>query len=385
MTIIPDNCLFYQTIELPGVGVVPGSWDHRDSTSVFLGHVDFNHKRVLDVGPANGFFSFEMERRGGEVTAIDLGQDSPWDVVPHPYLDEETLVANMRQNVAMVEKAFWFSHKILDSKVQLVYGTVYDVPRLVKDVDIALMSNVLQHFRDPLMAIQRVSKVVKETIVITETVWDDDPTFINNVSMRLIPRVDFPEVSHSWWQVSPGFVIESLKLLGFPRIRSETHLQRFNGASADSRGRMVKHFTVTARRALPLSPVESAKLQITFSPAFHEEESNDKHVWRWSPGPRSEIHIENLQSEDRVVGLSFGLSSITPNAKVQVLINERLAWKGESFYGTRPVFIGAVRLRPDRNIVTVMSTGAAVGPTTADHRILSFSIYDLKICEPDIS
>jgi 2-polyprenyl-3-methyl-5-hydroxy-6-metoxy-1,4-benzoquinol methylase len=74
--------------------------------------------------------------------------------------------------------------------VQLIYGTVYDVPQLVKEVDVALMSNVLQHFRDPLLAIQRVAKVVKETMVITETIWHDDQAFIDSTSMRLLPRVE---------------------------------------------------------------------------------------------------------------------------------------------------------------------------------------------------
>lgn len=96
------------------MGVIPGSWDHRAAVDVFLGHVDFREKKVLDVGPANGFFSFEMEKRGAMVTAIDLGQKIPWDVVPHPYIDAETLSSKMRNNVSVVENAFWFAHRILN-------------------------------------------------------------------------------------------------------------------------------------------------------------------------------------------------------------------------------------------------------------------------------
>ena len=67
--------------------------------------------------------------------------------------------------------------------------------------------------------------------------------------MMLIPRSDMPEANHSWWNVSPALVIETLKLLGFPRIRCEFHHQRFNGSPASgSAGRQVSHFTVVGRR-----------------------------------------------------------------------------------------------------------------------------------------
>ena len=55
---IPSDCVFYQTIELPGVGVIPGSWDHREGCDIYLGHVDFKDKRVLDVGPCKRLFLF---------------------------------------------------------------------------------------------------------------------------------------------------------------------------------------------------------------------------------------------------------------------------------------------------------------------------------------
>jgi SAM-dependent methyltransferase len=380
-----EDCIFYQAIELPGMGLIPGSWDHRETLDVYLGHVDFNQKEVLDVGPANGFFSFEMEKKGASVTAIDLGQNTPWDVVPHPFLDEKSLISNMQRNVRMVEKAFWIGHAALNSKVKLVYGSVYDVPKVIKEVDIALMSNVLQHFRDPLMAIQRVAEVVKETIVITETIWNDDPAFIGSTSMFLIPRAETPEVNHSWWQVSPSFVIELLKLLGFPEIKLEYHDQKFNGASADHTPRLVKHFTLTAKRAKPLETNELVKLKIDYSSGFYDVETSENHVWRWSAGPYSEIDILNLESKNTVVSLYFGLGSIASDATIQVLVNGELAWEGGSFYGTKPVFVPSALLVPGKNIIRFISTGQPVGPTANDPRTLSYSLYDFKICRPAIT
>src|SRR5262245_32198911 len=151
------DCLFYQAMDLPGIGFVKGAWDHRGTADDYLGHVDFKGKQALDVGPANGFFSFEMARRGADVTALDLGPDGTWDAVPHPYVDPGIIGANLRENVRRVENAFWFAHRAIGSKVKLQYGSVYDAPAVIQPVAIGLMGNVLQHLRDPFLAIERVA------------------------------------------------------------------------------------------------------------------------------------------------------------------------------------------------------------------------------------
>ncbi len=373
--------IFYQSIELPGVGLVAGSWDHRETVDAFLGKVDFRGKKVLDVGPANGFFSFEIEKRGGCVTAVDLGQNTPWDVVPHPFLDHEVMVANMRENVRKVENAFWFGHKALNSKVELVYGSVYDVPKVVKNMDIALMSNVLQHFRDPLLAMERVAQVVGETMVVTETIWHDDAEFLASASARLLPRTSAPEVSHSWWQTSPSLVIEFLQLLGFPIIKYDLHLQKFNGTSSDLKPRMVKHFTITARRPLPLDAQHRQQLEASYATGFHDQEADAKHNWRWCAGPRGEILVNNHSESECIAGLSFGLSSITPDASIKITLNGKPVWEGASFHGPKPVYCDNISLVPGNNVIEFVTTGKSVGPTARDGRVLSFMVYDFDLCQ----
>jgi SAM-dependent methyltransferase len=378
---IPDDCMFYQTIELPGIGVIPGSWDHREACNVYLGHVDFHGKTVLDVGPANGFFSFEMERRGAKVVAIDLGQNSDWDVVPHPYLDEENSKANMRENVRKVENAFRYAHGLLKSKVELVYGTVYDVPRLIAPVDIALMSNVLQHFRDPLHAIEQVSKVVKETIIITEVLWHESPDFIDSSSMRLIPRAETPECNHSWWQVSPSLIANFLGLLGFPQLKCEIHQQTFNGSATDKNSRKLNHFTVTGRRVRNLESGASSsgpKLVVAYSNDWHAAEGNANHTWRWASKTETEIEIRNQTEVTIPSKLAFGLASITPDAEIQILLNDQLMWHG-NVYGIRPVFIPSVSLTPGINRLKFSSATIPISPTLKDPRALCYSVYDFCV------
>lgn len=59
-----DECYFYQTVELPGYGILNGEWDLRDGVDAYLGNYSFKGKRVLEVGTANGYLCFEMEKRG---------------------------------------------------------------------------------------------------------------------------------------------------------------------------------------------------------------------------------------------------------------------------------------------------------------------------------
>jgi SAM-dependent methyltransferase len=239
---------FYQAIDLPKIGFVPGVWDHRGTENVYLAHTRFKGLSALDVGPANGFWSFEMERRGAKVTAIELGPNDEWDAVPHGGKTPSGLGQNLKSNVEEVHKDFWTCHKAKNSAVKVVRGTAYNTPSLIESVDVALMGNILQHLRDPFLALERVASVVKRRIVVSESIWIDDPKFLDTARIQLIPRSHTPLVNHSWYQVSPVFVGEVLQILGFGNLKCEMHLQKFNGTAVDPNPRMIQHFTYSADR-----------------------------------------------------------------------------------------------------------------------------------------
>jgi hypothetical protein len=67
-----EECLFYHSIDLPGLGEQLGRWDLRPGIDAYLGPNDFSGLRVLEIGTANGFVCFELERRGAEVVTLDL-------------------------------------------------------------------------------------------------------------------------------------------------------------------------------------------------------------------------------------------------------------------------------------------------------------------------
>ena len=70
----PENCFFYHTIELPGLGVVRGHWDLRGRFDDYVGGVSVAGKSVLDIGTATGFLSFESEKRGASRVVSALSE-----------------------------------------------------------------------------------------------------------------------------------------------------------------------------------------------------------------------------------------------------------------------------------------------------------------------
>src|SRR5438874_6582233 len=67
-----DRIDWYQTQELaPGL-VTPGMFDLRPYVDRYGIPADLSGIRALDVGTFEGFWAFELERRGAEVTALDV-------------------------------------------------------------------------------------------------------------------------------------------------------------------------------------------------------------------------------------------------------------------------------------------------------------------------
>jgi tRNA (mo5U34)-methyltransferase len=67
---------WHHTLDLGSGVVTPGMFDHRPVLDRYLLPDDMSGMRCLDVATMDGFWAFEMERRGAtSVTALDL--DSP--------------------------------------------------------------------------------------------------------------------------------------------------------------------------------------------------------------------------------------------------------------------------------------------------------------------
>ena len=148
---------WYHTIDLPCGIATPGLTDHRTQ----LGHYglpdDMRGMRALDVATFDGFWAFEMERRGAEVVCIDIPSVQCADI-PDRIRDR----LSPDQDHATGD-GFRLAHELLGSRVERRELSVYDLdPEAVGKFDVVLMSDLLLHLRDPMRALERVYSVVRD-------------------------------------------------------------------------------------------------------------------------------------------------------------------------------------------------------------------------------
>ncbi len=243
-----DECSFYHTMEIPGYGLVEGAWDLRERLRDYLGGVDFQGKRVLEMGTASGYLCFAMEGLGAEVVAFDIADDQARDIVPFAGQDHERIVASEKDEMRRVKNGFWLSHKALGSKARVVYGSIYDVPEAIGPVDIATFTSILLHLRDPFRALDSALPLTTETVIITERPprqpW---PTIaLSRASRPLIqflPNHERTKGWGNWWRFTPQALMEMIAILGFEHAELSYHKQM-------SFGRKKRLYTLVGRRTV---------------------------------------------------------------------------------------------------------------------------------------
>lgn len=229
-----NECLFYHTMELPEYGLVEGDWDLREKIDKYLGDVDFYGKRVLDVGKASGFLGFHAEYMGAEVVAFDSSEDYKLDFIPFAQDDQEQQVLNYKDVIRRLNNSYWLAHRAYGSEAKLVYGTVYDIPEAIGLVDIAIVGAILEHLRDPFLALQNALRLAKETVIIVERLgkFASEEEAIEHINqppvMLFLPAYQSKAQNLSWWYLSPNIVQQFIKVLGFEVSQVIVHPQMSN-------------------------------------------------------------------------------------------------------------------------------------------------------------
>lgn len=143
---------FFQRFDL-GAGIsTPGWSDPRAEKLPYFGLPErLDGMRVLDIGCAEGFFSFEAERRGArEVVAIDSYPDSV--------------------------RRFNLCRAALGARATAFLCNVYDLgPRAFGTFDLVLFYGVFYHLRHPQLALEKILSVCTGTLLFqTVTLENDD-------------------------------------------------------------------------------------------------------------------------------------------------------------------------------------------------------------------
>jgi hypothetical protein len=243
-----DECYFYHTIDLPGFGTMEGNWDLRAGLTQYLGGVNFRGKRVLEIGTANGLLCFEMERQGAEVIAFDLSKDYKWDLVPFAQYDYQRTAREHRKVIDRLNNAYWFCHKLFNSKAKVVYGNVYNIPSEIGMVDIVTFGSILLHLRDPFLALQSSLCFARECVIVTEILRGQTVEF-KEPYMQFLPDGSTIEPKDTWWDLRPELIVRMIGVLGFEDASVNYHSQKYEGKDNQM-------YTVVGRRTNELPNIE---------------------------------------------------------------------------------------------------------------------------------
>jgi SAM-dependent methyltransferase len=151
---VHENDVWYHSVELaPGV-VTPGQVDLRKVASRVLPD-DLSGKRALDVGTFDGFWAFEMERRGAEVVAIDLDRI---EAAEWPGRSRARLERTAEEMNIQLGRGFKLASEVLGSKVERVICNIYDLSSeaVGGPVDFCFSGAILLHLRNPVGALERI-------------------------------------------------------------------------------------------------------------------------------------------------------------------------------------------------------------------------------------
>ena len=237
-----DELQWYHSIELaPGV-VTEGMYDLRPLVDRYRLPDDLSGVRALDVGTFDGFWAFELERRGADVTALDIDRTQQMDWPPRlrPAEDEPR------------GQTFALAHEALGSSARRVGTSIYEAtPEVLGGTfDLVFCGSVLIHLRDPMLALERMAGLCHGRLVLTEEYskrleW-----------LRPVPGVEFRGNSPwmTWWRPTTRTWRDMVWCAGFEDVEL---LGKFAMPFRAQKG-SVPHVVMHARGAVPRSPGDTA-------------------------------------------------------------------------------------------------------------------------------
>jgi SAM-dependent methyltransferase len=235
--VVFEDCYFYHTVDVPGFGCTEGQWDLRQSVEAYLGEVPFRGTRVLEIGPASGYLTFEMEKRGASVVAVEVTDSHGWDFVPYPSERMAPVLGRRAMVMRKVKNSWWFLHQINASKAQIRYGDIYHLPDELGRFDVAVLAAVLLHVHSPLEVIGQCARHA-DTLVITDVLHEN---LEGRAVMELAPTNDNFAWDH-WWRFSTDLIIQFVRVLGYRDVTLTTH-KHLHAAIGQT-----TFFTIVARR-----------------------------------------------------------------------------------------------------------------------------------------
>jgi tRNA (mo5U34)-methyltransferase len=187
----------YHSLELNDGQVIPGLIDVaalRARVDAFPIPRDLKGQRVLDVGAASGWNSFEMERRGAQVMAIDCVQ---YDELP---IARELLQSAVDYRIADVTELAPETHGLFD--YVLFFGVLY-------------------HLRHPLLGLEKVCALTRETAFIESYVTDAVGEKSDECQMTFYEIDELGGQIDNWFGPTTKCLLALCRSAGFARVKLE--------------------------------------------------------------------------------------------------------------------------------------------------------------------
>lgn len=183
----------YHSIELPDGTVLPGlqTIDHlRWRLGLFGLPQDLRGKRILDVGAWDGWFSFECERRGADVVAVDC---IPLDT-------------------------FLEAKERIGSKVEYLTLDVNELSAArLGTFDIVLFFGVLYHLRHPLLGLEKAVELSTDLVLVESFVIDSEKREIPAV-MEFYERTELAGQVDNWCGPTPECLLAMCRSAGLAQV-----------------------------------------------------------------------------------------------------------------------------------------------------------------------
>jgi tRNA (mo5U34)-methyltransferase len=211
---------------------------------------DLTGKRVLDIGCADGYFTFLAESRGATVVSIDSW---PW----HGYS---------------------LAHKVRSSQAKFHHMSVYDIhPDNLGMFDIVFFFGVFYHLKHPLLALERVAQVTRKLAIVESEVIPERQVppgmkgMVAQMAEKAVPPQHPAEVGlarfyerdslngdpTNWWIPDMTTLVGSVRAAGFPRVELVTRYHRSRGVVHAYKGPRTVNKSLTEDFFVHIDPVSS--------------------------------------------------------------------------------------------------------------------------------
>jgi len=214
---------WYHTIEMPGGVVSRGMFDHRPLVPHYGIPPTLAGLRCLDVACSNGFWAFEFERRGGDVTAVDIASWSDWDLptgAPVPFAAAPDTGDGDGDGSPTPSAAdpFTVARDALGSHVRRVQQNLYTLdPDALGRFEFVHAGDVLVHLARPLDALRALRRVTADggTALLADVF---DPHLSDPALTRYLGGFN----GHEWWMPGLGCLVQMAYDAGFSAIEVVT-------------------------------------------------------------------------------------------------------------------------------------------------------------------